>query len=144
MSQQFIVISRKNLQKPEEAPKFYALARSLRPVGVDEICSRISERSSYSLGELEGVIGEFLLEIKNVLSEGCIARIGKLGNFRLGLKTGTPAAKADEFRPANIRGSRVLFTPSTQLKNLCKTMKYNVYKSAEANAEASAEGEAGK
>lgn len=138
MSQQFIVVSRKNLQKPEEAPKFYALARSMRSVTLDEICARISERSSFSLGELEGVIGEFLLETKNVLAEGCIAQIGKLGNFRLGLKTGTPAAKADDFRSANIKGSRVLFNPSTQLKNLCKTMKYSIYKNAEAGTEPAA------
>lgn len=59
----------------------------MRKVDVDEICSRISERSSYSLGELEGAIGEFLLEIKNVLTEGSIAQVGKLGNFRLSLKT---------------------------------------------------------
>ena len=140
MSQQFIVIPRKNLQKPEEAPKFYALARSMRSVTVDEICSRISERSSYSLGELEGVIGEFLLEIKNVLTEGCIARIGKLGSFRLSLKTAAPADKAEDFRSTNIKASRVLFNPSTYLKDLCRTMKYSLFKAAAPEEEVPAPG----
>lgn len=129
--QQFIVVSRKNLQKPEESPKFYAVARSMRKVDVSEICSRISERSSFSLGELEGVIGEFLIEIKNVLTEGSIACLGKLGNFRLSLRTGTPAVKAEDFKATNIKGSKVLFYPGAQLQNLCRTMKYGIYKAAE-------------
>ena len=52
--QQYVIVPRKNPIKPDESPRYYALARSMRKVDVDEICSRISERSSYSLGELEG------------------------------------------------------------------------------------------
>lgn len=52
-------MARKNLLKPNETPKFYAVARSGRKVTVKEVCKRITERSSYSKGELEGCIGEF-------------------------------------------------------------------------------------
>lgn len=128
MSQQFVVVARKNMQKPEEPVKYYALARSMRSVTVDEICRRISERATYSLGELEGTIGEFLVEIKNVLTEGSIAQIGKLGSFRLSLKTAKPTSVSEDFKSSNVKGSKVLFHPSTQLQDLCKTMKYAPYK----------------
>src|SRR3712207_3438287 len=101
--QNYIVVSRKNLQKPQEAPKFYAMARSGRKVSVKDVCKRISERSSYSKGELEGCIGEFLLEILNVLSEGNIVQLGDLGNFRMSIKTGTPTKTEKEFTTSCIK-----------------------------------------
>ena len=75
MAQNYVVMARKNLLKPSEAPKYYAVARSGRKVTVKEVCKRITERSSYSKGELEGCIGEFLLEIVNVLDEGNIVQM---------------------------------------------------------------------
>ena len=87
MAQNYTLMARKNLLKPDETPKYYAVARSGRKVTVKEVCKRISERSSYSKGELEGCIGEFLLEIVNVLDEGNIAQMGDLGNFRMSIKT---------------------------------------------------------
>ena len=59
MAQNYTLMARKNLLKPDETPKYYAVARSGRKVTVKEVCKRISERSSYSKGELEGCIGEF-------------------------------------------------------------------------------------
>ena len=82
MAQNYVVMARKNLLKPSEAPKYYSVARSGRKVTVKEVCKRITERSSYSKGELEGCIGEFLLEIVNVLDEGNIVQMGDLGNSR--------------------------------------------------------------
>ena len=54
MAQNYTLMARKNLLKPSETPKFYAVARSGRKVTVKEVCKRITERSSYSKGELEG------------------------------------------------------------------------------------------
>ena len=98
MAQNYTLMARKNLLKPDETPKYYAVARSGRKVTVKEVCKRISERSSYSKGELEGCIGEFLLEIVNVLDEGNIAQMGDLGNFRMSIKTGTPTNTVKEFK----------------------------------------------
>lgn len=129
MSQSYVTISRKNLLKPAEAPKFYAIARSGRKVTVKEVCKRISERSSYSRGELEGAIGEFLIEILNVLEEGNIVQMGDLGNFRMSLKTGTPTATEKEFSSSCISKGKILFFPGNDLRKLCKTMDYIPYKS---------------
>lgn len=42
MAQNYVVMARKNLLKPSEAPKYYAVARSGRKVTVKEVCKRIT------------------------------------------------------------------------------------------------------
>lgn len=128
MPQQYVIVARKNPRNPESPKKFYATARSLRRVTVEEICKRIGERSSFSTGELEGAINEFLLEIQNVLTEGSIAQIGKLGNFRLVLQS-HGAISADGFGKTDIKGCKVNFHPGTYLLDMCRTMKYAPYAS---------------
>ena len=82
MAQKYVVVERKNPLKPQEAAKFYAMARSNRRVDTDEVISRVSERSSYSIGELKGCITEFLLEMKNQLALGNIVILGDMGSLR--------------------------------------------------------------
>ena len=82
MAQNYVVMARKNLLKPSEAPKYYAVARSGRKMTVKEVCKRITESSSYSKGEVEGLIWEFLLEIVNGLVEGDIVEMGGMGTLR--------------------------------------------------------------
>ena len=96
---------------------------------VKEVCKRITERSSYSKGELEGCIGEFLLEIVNVLNEGNIVQMGDLGNFRMSLKTATATATEKEFKASCIEKGKVLFYPGSDLRKLCKTLDFALYKS---------------
>lgn len=67
MSQSYVTVLRKNLAKPQETPRYYAVARSGRVVSIRDVAKRIAERSSFSRGELEGCVGEFLLEMLNVL-----------------------------------------------------------------------------
>lgn len=129
MAQNYTLMARKNLLKPSEAPKYYAVARSGRKVTVKEVCKRVSERSSYSKGELEGCISEFLLETVNVLEEGNIVQMGDLGNFRMSLKTATPTPTEKEFNSSCIDKGKVLFYPGNDLRKLCKTLDFALYKS---------------
>lgn len=130
MSQKYIVVERKNPLKPQNPTKFYAMARSNRRVDTDEVIKRISERSSYSIGELKGCITEFLLEIENQLEIGNIVLMGDLGSFRITIATKNATDTAKEFKPATcIKISHVRFSPGERLKAMCKAMKYVLYKS---------------
>ena len=129
MSQQYVVVERKNPMKPQDAAKYYAMARSSRRVDTDEVIRRISERSSYSMGELNGCITEFLLEIKNQLELGNIVLMGTLGSFRVTIVTGNATATAKEFKAATcIKKAHVRFNPGAMLKDMCKAMKYSLFK----------------
>lgn len=126
MAQKCVVVARKNPLKPEELPKFYALAKSKKNVPIDDICKRISERSSYSRGELLGCISEFLIEVEHVLEEGNIAELSTLGHFSLGARTKTPTDTAEEFKSTHVRDAKVRFYPGTALRALCKTVKFEI------------------
>ena len=97
MAQNYTLMARKNLLKPDETPKYYAVARSG-------------------------------LEIVNVLDEGNIAQMGDLGNFRMSIKTGTPTDTVKEFKTSCIDKGKVLFYPGSDLRKLCKTLDYTLYK----------------
>lgn len=129
MSQTYSIVPRKNLVKPDEAPRYYAVARSGKTVSVKEIVKRIAERSSYSRGELQGCITEYLIEVLNVLEEGNIAQLGDLGNFRLTILTAKSTATAAEFKASCIEGGHVVFYPGKELRKLCKGMEYTTHKS---------------
>lgn len=136
MSQMYVVVERKNPLKPQNEAKFYAIARSARRVSTDEVIKRISERSSYSIGELNGCITEFLLEIKNQLELGNIVQMGDLGSFRVTIVTGNATETAKEFKATTcIKKSRVRFNPGEMLKDMCKAMKYSLFKAEKEEGE---------
>lgn len=134
MAQKYVVVERKNPLKPQEAAKFYAMARSNRRVDTDEVISRVSERSSYSIGELKGCITEFLLEMKNQLALGNIVLLGDMGSFRVTIATGNATETAEKFKAATcIKTSRVRFRPGNMLLDMCKAMKYTLIKKGESD-----------
>lgn len=137
MSQTYATVLRKNLAKPEETPRYYAVARSGRAVSIKEVAKRIAERSSFSRGELEGCVSEYLLEILNVLEEGNIVQLADLGNFRLTVKTATPTLTAEEFKVNCIEGGHVVFHPGKELRKLCKGMEYTAAGKPKSDSEGS-------
>lgn len=55
--------------------------------------------------------------------------MGDLGNFRMSIKTGTPTDTVKEFKTSCIDKGKVLFYPGSDLRKLCKTLDYTLYKS---------------
>ena len=138
MSQKFVVVKRKNPIKPTLPAKYYAQAVKEKHVTIQEVVKRIAERSSFSMGELNGSITEFLIELKNQLELGNTVGLGELGSFRVTICTGKATEEADKFSALTcIKKSRVRFTPGSMLREMCKAMKYTLYKPGE-------EGENGK
>ena len=129
MAQNYTLMARKNLLKPSETPKFYAVARSGRKVTVKEVCKRITERSSYSKGELEVVSVSFCSKSSMYWRKEISSRWVTWVNFRMSIKTGTPTDTAKEFKASCIDKGKVLFYPGSDLRKLCKTLDYTLYKS---------------
>ena len=57
-----------------------------------------------------------------------IVQMGDLGNFRMSLKTATATATEKEFKASCIDKGKVLFYPGSDLRKLCKTLDYTLYK----------------
>ena len=132
MSQKFVIVKRRNPLKPKDPAKCYAQAIKAKHVDIHEVVRRIAERSSYSMGELNGAICEFLIELKNQLELGNTVNLGELGNFRVTICTGKATDDPEKFSALTcIKKSRVRFTPGSMLRDMCKAMKYTLYKPEE-------------
>ena len=66
-----------------------------------------------------------LLGVVFILYAYCV----NLGNFRMSIKTGTPTDTVKEFKTSCIDKGKVLFYPGSDLRKLCKTLDYTLYKS---------------
>jgi predicted histone-like DNA-binding protein len=107
------------------------MARSTYKATVADVCHRVSERSSYSRGELKGVIDEFLIEVINLLTNGAIVQLGDLGSFRMSVRTATPTATAAEFNSYCIDRGKVIFRPGAELRKLTHNLNFVHYKPTE-------------
>lgn len=106
---------RKN-PRDEDAPiKFYAAPVSSGRVSLMELADRIARSSSLTRGDIENVLSNFLDELPEYLKDGKSVQLGEFATVRLSFSS-EGVDSADEVNASLIRGTRVIFTPSTNLK----------------------------
>ena len=109
-------VARKNPAKRQEAPKYYAQPVWDGVVGIDELADIIAGRSSLTKGDIRNVLENFLDEIPRFLRMGKAVRLEKLGIFRASFSS-EGAATPEAFKTSLIRGEKVIFLPSVELKD---------------------------
>jgi len=123
MSVQFKMIPKKNsLVFPPEV-NYYPCAGSKGEVNLDNLAKIISGRCTISRRDCYGVIMALSEVIGEALSDGKIFRIESLGTFQLNL-SGTPAATADAIGKSNIKGAKINYKPSKDLKSKVNKITY--------------------
>lgn len=111
----FKLVARKNPQKQEEAPKYYAQPEYNGMVDVDFIARQIAGRSSLTAGDIKNVLSNFLEEVPTYMLLGYSVKLNDFGTFRISFSsTGAESAKA--FRTSMIDGEKIIYTPDTALK----------------------------
>ena len=123
MSVRFKMIPKQNnLVSPPEV-KYYPCAVSKGEMHLDDLAKIISERSSMSKADCYGVIMALSDVIGEALSDGNIVKIESLGTFSLAL-LGTAADAAEPLGKANIKGAKISYKPSKELKSKVKEITY--------------------
>lgn len=123
MSVRFKMIPKQNnLASPPEV-KYYPCAVSKGEMQLDDLAKIISERSSMSKADCYGVILALSDVIGQVLSNGNIVKINSLGTFQLVLQ-GTAAETEDALGKSNIKGAKISYKPSKELKSKIKEITY--------------------
>jgi predicted histone-like DNA-binding protein len=123
MSVRFKMIPKQNnLASPPEV-KYYPCAVSTGEMQLDDLAKIISERSSMSKADCYGVIMALSDVIGQVISDGNIVKIDSLGTFRLVLQ-GTAAETEDALGKSNIKGAKISYKPSKELKSKIKDITY--------------------
>ena len=80
MSLKFTVVARKNLSKgaPEDSKLFYAQARQMGTVGIDELCDEIAETCTLTSADLKCALDRLAWSIAKHAKEGRSVQVGEL------------------------------------------------------------------
>ena len=124
MAVQFKMVPKQNnLVAPPEI-NYYPCAVSVGEVNLDDLARTIASRSTMSRADCYGVIMALSDVIGESLSNGNIVKINSLGTFQLVLQ-GTASKTEEVLGKSNIKGCKINYKPSSDLKN---KMKRNTYK----------------
>lgn len=88
-----------------------------------ELTKEIVNMSSLSRGDVSNVIENIIDIIPKYLLMGKSVSLGELGSFRISFSS-EGVANENEFTVSKISGARVLFTPSTELRNQIKDIRF--------------------
>jgi predicted histone-like DNA-binding protein len=117
------LIVKSNPQNPEGLKKWYANAKKTGTMDIKEIAKIIAGRSSLTVGDVINVLSNFVDSLPMFLKLGMSIQLGDFGTLRLTISSEGVDNK-DEFTVANIKGVRVVFTPSVELKNALKDIHF--------------------
>ncbi|MDR3261657.1 MAG: HU family DNA-binding protein [Tannerella sp.] len=117
------VIQRGNPQNPTGPKKKYASPVNAGKLTLSDFAKEIAGRSSLTRGDIENVLINFLDELPTFLKIGMSVRLGGFGTLRLSLSSeGVDEDK--EFTATHIKGVKVILTPSTEFKEVLKSITY--------------------
>ena len=125
------VVERKNPTKPTEAGKFYASAVTSGEKTIEEIAEEIESSCTVTSQDIVAVIEALRKRIIVGLQNGEIIRLGNIGYLRLSVGSkGT--AKKEDFAISQITRAKILFTPCSTLRDMLKTLSFEINKGATA------------
>lgn len=110
------LVQRKNPQEPQAAKKWYAIPVNAGTLSLKELSAEISGRSSLTQGDVENVLRNLVEQLPVFLRIGMSVQLGAFGTFRLNLSSKGAAEPKLFDSNVNIRRTRLIFTPSKELK----------------------------
>ena len=111
----YVVRAKKNPQKDGDPPKYYAVAKKVSNITLDDIAKEIEKRSSLSRGDILNVLSNLVEVIPLFLKNGNSVSLGEFGTFRLTLKAegkDTP----EEVNARSVKRVKAVFISGTGLK----------------------------
>ena len=122
----YSTVKRKNLLKPEEAPKTYATAQYDRAMELEEFAEHIAQHNSkYSEADIMAVIIMTVKCLRECILDGKKVRLGKLGDFWVTL-TSKGVEDGSQFTASNITACNILFTPGKDFADLLSDAEFRV------------------
>jgi predicted histone-like DNA-binding protein len=109
------VIERGNPLQPAAPKKQYASPVNAGNFTIKDFAKEISGRSSLTRGDIENVLSNFLDELPTFLKLGMSVKLGNFGTIRLNLQS-EGVEQGHRFDGSKIKGVKVIFTPSSELK----------------------------
>jgi predicted histone-like DNA-binding protein len=123
MSVKYSVNERGNPLKPEQPKKWYANAKSAGDTTLRTLGKEIAARSTVSPADTQAVLVALTEVLTEHLSEGKIVRLGDFGAFQVSVSSGG-AETEEKFNASLIKGSKVVFRPGIDLKEMQNNLKF--------------------
>jgi len=123
MSIKFQVLPRKNPRDLEAPEKFYAAAIADGEVDLEQLAELIAYQCTVTDSDCYAVLTALEHNIVNELKQGRIIKLGRLGNFQVGLSSDGKET-AGEVNSSSIRKNRVLFRPGKRLRSMLNNVSY--------------------
>ncbi|MDR2810069.1 MAG: HU family DNA-binding protein [Tannerellaceae bacterium] len=92
-------------------------------IGIDLIAKQISQFSSFSAGDVKGLLTAFQEQLALHLSCGDIVELEGLGRFSVSVKN-APATREKEVTPSKVKFGKVVFRCSKELKRQLEGMSF--------------------
>lgn len=123
MSYRYRTYKKKFQKNGKSEEKYFAVAKSNRLLGIEELAKEIGQRSIVK----ESTIIPVLIELSNVmgdkLSHGYNIKLDKIGTFGVAVKS-KGYDSPSEITPKEVSFSKVTFRPDKKLVTKLKEMKY--------------------
>ena len=123
MSIKFKVLPRKNPQDLLAPEKFYAAAIGDGETDLETLAEMISYQCTVTESDCYAVLLSLEHNIVKQLEQGRIVKLGRLGNFQVGISS-EGMTTAAEVSAAAITKNRILFRPGKKLRRLLSEMSY--------------------
>ena len=124
MAVKYNVIPRKSFQKPTEAPKFYAIAKSDGEVSFKALAKEVAQTgSTVSDSDVLAVLNDLTKLLVKHLSDGKVVKFGDFGSFQINISS-EGVANADKFTSSYIKNNKIQFRPGADLRAMLATVKY--------------------
>lgn len=123
MSIKFKVLPRKNPQDILAPEKFYAAAIADGDVDLDRLAELISYQCTVTATDCYAVLMALEHNIVGELSQGRIVKLGRLGNFQVGISSEGKDVATD-VSAATITKSRILFRPGKKMRSMLNEISF--------------------
>jgi predicted histone-like DNA-binding protein len=123
MAIKYKVLPRKNPQDALAPEKFYAAAIADGDVDLDRLAELISYQCTVTETDCYAVLLALEHNIIGELGQGRIVKLGRLGNFQVGLSS-TGSDTAAEVSATAITKSRIIFRPGRKLRAMLNDVSF--------------------
>lgn len=123
MSVKYKVLPRKNPQDITAPEKFYAAAIADGEVDLDKLAEQISYQCTVTESDCYAVLLSLERNIISELEQGRIVKLGRLGNFQIGLSS-EGKETSEEVSVSAIKKARILFRPGKRLRLLLNDLSF--------------------
>lgn len=123
MAIKFKVLPRKNPQDITAPEKYYAAAIGDGETDLETLAEMISYQCTVTESDCYAVLLSLEHNIVKELGQGRIVKLGRLGNFQVGISS-EGLVTADQVTAAAIIKNRILFRPGKKLRILLASISY--------------------